>query len=105
MNFTFSLIITALIISLGHWFPWHLLLGKPLPRLAAYAYGVGSILIGVTVWRGLDGDWQTVLGIAAISAAAGLATVLAYGVDRIAAALHHERLAEMTMEDNDASTK
>lgn len=39
---------TALLLFVGHWFPWP----HDLHRLAAYAYGVASILIGAGLWLG-----------------------------------------------------
>lgn len=98
MDLIFAAIVTALLISTGHWFPWRVVLGKPLPPLVAYTYGVSAILCGILVWRGLTGDWQTVIGVAAICAAAGGMTALAYGIDRIARALHHERIAESVID-------
>ena len=30
----------------GHWLPWRQLIGRSLPKLAAYSWGVGGILAG-----------------------------------------------------------
>lgn len=98
MDLIFAATVTALLITTGHWFPWRIVLGKPLPPLAAYTYGVSAILAGVLVWRGLAGDWQTVIGVTVICAAAGGMTGLAYAIDRIARALHHERIAESVID-------
>lgn len=75
-NFWFGLILTALLLLVGHWLPWP----KKLPRLLAYAYGVGCILLGLAVWL-LPADWRTWLGIGAFCAAGGLATLAAYAYD------------------------
>jgi len=37
---------TAMLLVIGHWAPWP----KRLHRLAAYTYGVASILAGQVVW-------------------------------------------------------
>lgn len=64
--------IVALLMFAGHWFKWP----GTLHRLAAYAYGCIGILIGVALWK------PAILPpVFVLFAAAGLATVLAYGYD------------------------
>lgn len=57
----------------GHWFPWP----KPLHQIGAYMYGVTAILTGVAAAT----DRSTTVKTAAVSAAAGIATIAAYIVD------------------------
>lgn len=91
ISFVFGLTVTALLLALGHWFPWP----KRLPRLAAYAYGVAAILVGASVWLGLLNMWGVWLGFAAFALVGGIVTALAWGTDSLLnlwlRARHHER--------------
>jgi hypothetical protein len=91
VEFAFGLTITALMLLVGHWFPWP----KRLHRLAAYAYGVGAILFGTAIWLGLQGLWTTWLGIVAFAVVGGLTTGMAWGIDGLLnlwlRVRHHER--------------
>lgn len=71
-----SLTITGLLLGLLHWFPWT----RRLPRLAAYAAGVGAINLGLFLWLG---PCETFFRVFAFSAVAGGATALSWGVDRL----------------------
>jgi hypothetical protein len=81
----FEIIVTALITDLlllvGHWFRWDLWLGKKLPRIAAYVYGLLSILGPVTVLLIFWQMWIVVwlLWICAISG--GVVVIFAYLAD------------------------
>lgn len=66
---------TVAILLIGHWIPWRL------PRLAAYAYGTASILLGVLVWLFAQRLYEMALGVWFIAAVGGLAVLAAYGVD------------------------
>lgn len=70
-------LLTALVLALGHWFPWT----RNLNRIEAYIYGVASIIAGYATWRFLNHDWRTVLGLATIAIIAGLTVVIAYKID------------------------
>ena len=76
-NFLFGLVTTGLLLTTGHWLPWP----RRLHRLAAYTYGVASILAGAAAWLGSLGQWWLVLGLAAFAAVGGAATSLCYLVD------------------------
>ena len=75
---------SALLIAGGHWFPWRSLLHRDLHRVEAYVYGVLAILVPVFVVLWMQADWYAIALIAACTLAAGLATVTAKGIDRIA---------------------
>jgi MFS family permease len=92
MSFLFGLTVTASLLYVGHWFPWP----QRLHRLAAYIYGVASILIGAAIWLIPSGGWLTWLGLAAFAVSGGLATGSAWFADyvlnlRIKAALLDDR--------------
>jgi hypothetical protein len=70
-------VLAALILAIGHWFPW----ARTLSRIASYVYGVVSIIAGFALWRLLNHDYRTVLGLLAIACAGGLTVVLAYQID------------------------
>jgi len=71
-------ILTALLMAVGHWFPWH----QSLARIQRYTYGTTFILLGFSLWRGLNGDWVTPVGLLGISIAGGLTVIFAYKVDK-----------------------
>lgn len=70
-------LLTALILAVGHWFPWP----RPLEQIHCYVYGVLSILAGFTLWRGLNADWVTPVGLFIVSGTGGLTVILAYKID------------------------
>ena len=70
--------LTVLLLAIGHWFPWP----QPLSRIRCYVYGTGSIWLGFTLWRVLNGDWITPAGLLGISIAGGFTVVLAYKTDK-----------------------
>jgi hypothetical protein len=75
--FIAGLLITGSLLAIGHWFPWP----KRLPRLAAYAYGVGCLLIGQAVWLTPTGQAALWWRLAAFAAVAGAVTAGCYGID------------------------
>lgn len=75
--FWFGLTVAALGELILHWAPWP----RTLPRVVAYFLGVLVILIGCAIWLIPSGRSHDMLGLLAIAAAAGLATLLGYGVD------------------------
>lgn len=74
--------ISALILLVGHYFPWHKLLGEPLNRLWSYRYGSTACWVGFSYWRyfGL-GDYASPIGLMIIYAVAGTIVWLAYVID------------------------
>lgn len=82
---------TALLLFVGHWFPWP----HDLHRLAAYAYGVASILIGAGLWLWASGMRDVWVGLVFLSLVAGLATGLAYLIDEaLTARRYHAELKD-----------
>jgi hypothetical protein len=81
----------AVVILAGHWFPWRSMLGRKLSRLEAYAFGSMAMVapaVGALVAMGeAAAAWVIVAG----TAGAGLATLGAYGVDKLIA-MRHELL-------------
>ena len=84
--------LTALVLAVGHWFNWP----QPLSRISAYIYGVLSILAGFTLWRLLNLDWETVVGLMIICCTGGATVVLAYRIDGWVLAIHQAGKAEAT---------
>ena len=76
-------VLPALILSVAHFFPWGELPGrhgKPLPRLMTYAIGVGTI-VGISsllAWGYAVTALDVLLLLWIVSAAAGVATLLAW---------------------------
>ena len=81
---------TALLLAVGHWFPWP----RGLRRLQAYVYGVAAILVGCTIWLGMHGEWLILAGVVGIAAAGGIVTCLTYWVDDIVTRLRKADKAE-----------
>ena len=76
--FFVGLVLTALLVFIGHWFPWPV----KLHRLAAYTYGCLCILSGAGVWLlSIRGGGRLWLTVALFFAVAGSATGFAYLVD------------------------
>jgi len=72
-------VLAGLLLAVGHWFPWVRRLG----RVPAYVYGVVPLWLGFGLWRILNGDWLTVVGLALIAVAGGATVVGAYWVDGV----------------------
>lgn len=75
--FICGLVLTALLVLVGHWFPWP----RRLPRLAAYAYGTAAILAGVSVWLMWSKLSDILAGVWAFAIVGGVATSLAWLTD------------------------
>lgn len=84
-------LLTALVLAVGHWFPWV----RKLPRVRAYVYGVVSIWLGFAVWRFLNGDWRSPVGLVIIASAGGATVIGAYWIDDIVVRVRQARKAEM----------
>ncbi len=88
-------LLTALVLAVGHWFPWP----RKLDPVPAYIYGVASILVGFTLWRLLNLDWETVVGLMIICCTGGLTVILAYRIDGWVLAIRQARKIEATDAD------
>lgn len=88
-RFYAGLILTMLLLLIGHWFPWPV----KLHRLCAYVYGCVCILLGAAVW--LLGEqpalWR---GLCGLTAGAGLATGAGYLIDWILNLWQRKRAAD-----------
>jgi hypothetical protein len=78
-KFASALLITALLELALHWVPWP----RTLPRVVAYTVGVAGILIGCGLWLITTGRRQEFYGIVAICLAAGVGTLVGYGLDKL----------------------
>ena len=76
-----GMLVTMLALGVGHWFPWV----RRLTRIEAYVYGGASLWLGFAVWRLLNGDWETIVGMLAIDVAGWVAVVGAYRLDEVGA--------------------
>lgn len=85
-------LIAALLLAIGHWFPWI----QRLRRLHAYTYGTAALWAGFTLWRLLNRDWLTPAGYLLIVAAGGATVHLAYKLDAWILAIRQARKAEDT---------
>lgn len=75
-------VISALILLVGHYFPWHKMLGEPLNRLWSYRYGSAACWTGFSYWRFIGaGDWITPTGLMTIYIVAGTVVWAAYWLD------------------------
>lgn len=75
-------ILSALILLVGHYFPWHKLLARPLGKLQSYSYGSGAVLCGFSFWRYFGrGDMATPAGLVFIYFVAGAVVWGAYWLD------------------------
>lgn len=75
--------LVALLLLVGHWFPWPRWLGREMHRLEAYVYGTGSIFLAFLLVRWLENDLYTAWQLAIIITAAGSATFGAWIADWI----------------------
>jgi hypothetical protein len=80
------LLCTALALFFGHHLPWHIVPGlidetKQLRRVPSYVYGVGCIIAGFALWVTFNHiDPTAVTALIALSAAAGIGTMLPRGL-------------------------
>ncbi len=87
--------LSALLLLIGHWFPWP----RQLHRLEAYVYGVACILGGFALWHLQVNGWHAVLGLTVIAVVSGLAVFAAYGVDWVVAMIRKAWKAERLLDD------
>lgn len=74
--------ISSLVLLVGHYFPWHKLLGEELSRVWAYCYGSLACWVAFSYWRyfGL-GDYASPIGLMFIYIVSGLTVRGAYWLD------------------------
>lgn len=76
-------VLTALLLLVGHWFPWQRWLGREMHRLEAYIYGTSSIFLGFLLVRWLEDNLYTAWQLAAIIIVAGSATFISWIADLV----------------------
>ena len=99
MNIFIAASVAALLQVVGHYFKWIHWVGKHnLPTLAAYAWGVSAMLIGLALWAALTAEavsaWQAFIAFTVVAATSGLATLGVYGLDAVGERLHYARTRE-----------
>jgi hypothetical protein len=81
MNIFTASLIAALIELVLHWFPWRMAIGRDLPRPVAYVLGVLGFALPLTclwwMW------WVLVIELWIVIAAAGIAVMVAYALDKL----------------------
>lgn len=85
-----GMLLTALVLAVGHWFEWP----RRLTRVEAYIYGVASLFAGFALWRGLNGDWLGPVGLLVICLVGGLTVILAYKWDGFVLRVRQARKVE-----------
>lgn len=84
LGIVIAALMSMLLVMVEHWLPWKEVLGKKLPRTAAYVLGTAAILLPLTglliLAREID-RWGMLAALWAVTAAAGAGTALGYLVD------------------------
>jgi O-antigen ligase len=95
-------VIAALIQLIEHWFPWRMLIGRELPRVAAYALGVLGFMAPLSVLFIDQQAWGALLAVWAVVVASGMAVMSAYAadwvMDRVRRSYEHEELSHAKAE-------
>lgn len=91
-------LITDLLLLVGHWFRWDLWLGRELPRIAAYIYGLMSILFPVTILLIIWNLWVVVLLLWVCAISGGIVVVIAYFADEHAVLKKKDNIAGIERE-------
>lgn len=83
-----AVVVAALALLALHWLPWISLLGRELPRPAAYIVGVLSMAMPLTGLFAAWSEWWAMLALWAVVVGSGLTVMGAYLFD---AWLHHRQ--------------
>lgn len=75
----------ALALLVQHWFPWELLLRRPLPRLAAYTLGTLALALPLTGLFLSWGELRAALALWVVIGAGGAVVTGAHALDRLMA--------------------
>lgn len=77
-----ELVVIVALVELGlHYFPWRMLIGRKLPRLAAYTLGLLGMMGPFTVWLIDLGEVEIVQTLWVVIISAGLMVFALYGLD------------------------
>jgi hypothetical protein len=78
-----DLIVIVVTVEFGlHYFPWHMLIGGRLPRLAAYVLGLLGMMVPLSAWLMDKGETDVMQTLWIVNASAGLTVFALYGLDR-----------------------
>ena len=89
-----AILLPALAMLAGHWFPWRKVLRRPLWPVEGYIYGTAWILAVPLLALAYAGLWGYVALLAGAACSAGAATLAAYAVDKWTEAEHRVLDAE-----------
>ena len=95
LGFAFGAMLTLLLLAVGHWFPWP----KRLTRIQAYIYGVSCITLGFSLWRLLNGDWLTTVGLWLMAIGGGIVVIAAYWIDDLTIRLRKADKGDILLDD------
>jgi hypothetical protein len=74
-------LVAALLLFVEHWFPWGLVIGRVLPRPAAYVLGVLAMIVPLSVLLVFWGEWLVLGALWAVIVSGGAAVLGAYALD------------------------
>lgn len=98
-----DLIVIVAAVEFGlHYFPWRMLLGKELPRLAAYTLGMLGMMVPLSVWLMDRGEIEIIQMLWIVIVSAGLTVFALYGLDHYLELLRRDEEAgqrEQVMSD------
>jgi len=92
--------LVALLLLVGHWFPWQRWLGREMHRLEGYVYGTGSIWLAFLLTGWLYEMLWPVAWLSAIIVAGGTTTFASWGVDWLGLKLAENRRRKRSAEQN-----
>jgi|SRR6185436_19906750 len=81
IDITVAAIISALVLIAEHYFPYHSVLGKQLPRIPAYVLGVLALAVSLTALYLHWGDYRALYALWAVIITGGLAVFIVYKID------------------------
>lgn len=76
-------VLAMLLLWVEHWFPWQLMLGRELPRPAAYILGVLALMLPFSGLLIIWSEWLILAALWAVILAGGLSVLGAYFVDHV----------------------
>lgn len=77
-----DLIVTVMLIEgLLHYFPWRKMIGRELPRLAAYTLGLLGLMVPFSVWLMDLGEIEIMKTLWIVIGAGGFMVFALYGLD------------------------
>ncbi len=77
-----DLVVIVALVELGlHYFPWRMLIGRELPRLAAYTLGLLGMMVPFSVWLTDHHEAEIVHTLWVVIISAGMTVFALYGLD------------------------